>query len=289
MKLKTHTASLVVNNSEAGVWSLTVWSPIHGPESQQPIVTATEESCLGSCENQRCCWFLQQIVSSSSSPPPPPPRHSLRQSLLSVPFCILLSSTSVHSSLSLFLLPLYFPLSYYFHQFLQHLFPRPSPPFTAPDISILHTRIHTHTLACMQCCKHKNLRRLTQCIQRREGNTRSHTARMLSDWRPSQGNRPIRRGGLPLDVFLSDGKLLSEAWTCAGACLCCSDMHSNRRNTASNHPSTSCSSRNSHQMLLKAWRGISSSQVSCSWWLALRESTWTPCGQIIVKKSTSGN
>ena len=105
---KKHTASFITTS----LWLLTVWSPIHGPESQQPIVTATEDSCLGSCENQQRCCFLQIASSSSSSSS----SSSLSPSIFpQVPFTITLSSPSVLLPSSSFQ---YIPLSFFFHLFL---------------------------------------------------------------------------------------------------------------------------------------------------------------------------
>lgn len=180
---------------------LTVWSPIHGPESQQPIVTATEDSCLGSYENQRCC-----SSSNRSSFPPPPPPHSLCLSLLSL-------HVHYHSLLSIcpvltVLLPssslLCIPLSFSFHLFLQHLYPCPSPSsFTVPDCSILHT----HTLTLMHACSTANIKICAgwhSAFKRRRGkHTQSHSEDGV--WLVAfSGPQPIRCSGLPLDVSLSD-------------------------------------------------------------------------------------
>lgn len=57
---------------------LTIWSPIQGPESQQPIVTATEASCLG--PSRRSTMLLlpsaDPLLLLSSSPSSPTPRSS---------------------------------------------------------------------------------------------------------------------------------------------------------------------------------------------------------------------
>lgn len=47
----------MISSNLAVLGWLTVWSPIHGPESQQPISTATEDSCWGSYKNQQRCCF----------------------------------------------------------------------------------------------------------------------------------------------------------------------------------------------------------------------------------------
>lgn len=176
---------------------LTIWSPIHGPDSQQPIVTATEASCLGLLRNStmlllppadrlllllllflpyhrhlpHLCLLLLLL------PPLLVPSVNISSAFLSLPLTlqhlILASPSSV-----LFSPPLCVPLCL----LLLHLSPRPSPSLTAPDRGVLQTLAHGH--ACMQHRKHKNMRKLTQYG---EGNTGSHTAETVSDWWPFRG------------------------------------------------------------------------------------------------------
>lgn len=128
----------------------------------------------------------------------------LYHSLFSI--CLLLTvlqSSSLHHCTSM--PPLFISMYayfFFFYLFLQHCCPCPTPSFTSPDCSILHTHtlMHGGSPASIKIC--------TGWHNRKRGNTYSHIVRMVSDWWTFTSQPPITFSGLPLDVFLFD-------WNCS--------------------------------------------------------------------------
>lgn len=149
---------------------LTIWSPIHGPESQQPIVTATEESCLGPYKkiNDAAASFSRSSPPPPPFPPPPPPSSS--QYFFSVPFTATCFSAFIPSSpSSSFLLPLYVPFFIYFFDISVHTPPPPS------QLQIVESRKHTHTV--MHACSTANIK---ICASWHSTERETHT---VTEWR----------------------------------------------------------------------------------------------------------
>lgn len=86
----------------------------------------------------------------------------------------------------------------------------------------------------MQHRKHKNMRKLTQYG---EGNTRSHTAKMVSDWWPF---RVVSQWEAVVSPWTSSSpsKTPHEALTCVGKNLYSSNIHSNSAKAPCSHPSS---------------------------------------------------
>lgn len=109
-----------------GLQRLTKGSPVHGPESQQPITTATEQRCLRSAKISDAACSFRRSPGRVPLPHSFPPFHGLRS----------ICSLAVQSLLSSFLLVC-----------SQDLPPLLSPSSTAGDVGILHTQ--TDPRACV--------------------------------------------------------------------------------------------------------------------------------------------
>lgn len=136
-------------------------SAIHGPDSQQPIVTATEKrkssmlmlSFFKSQPPSSCCcchYSMFKMLRVSFY------YHPLLSSFLGLLLCVLV----------------------FFLSILAIALPLPPPPFLHIIQVQPPARMHTHTDAGMQCCN-KNMHILIQNVER---NIFSHRERMASDW-----------------------------------------------------------------------------------------------------------
>lgn len=150
-------------------------SPIHGPDSQQPIVTATEK-------RKSSTLMLLFFLSLCSK-------------------CLItITPTSVFSLLSSVF---FVSIQFSFFQFL-YLCPLP-PSFTSSMCNLLCASIHRLMQGCSAATQ--NMHRLTQYVAR---NIFSQRGRMVSDWWAFYRHQPMGHSGLHLGIHLSGW---SSSWS----------------------------------------------------------------------------